>query len=57
VRNYEIIITLVANRKPKLDELHDFLFCRMRDGDLKYKIIKVDNEQKEKTTNNIRTQS
>lgn len=55
MKNYEIIITLVANRKPKLFELHDYLFCRMRDGDLKYKIIKVDNEQKEKTAANIRT--
>ena len=54
MKNYEIIITLVANRKPKLFELHDYLFCRMRDGDLKYKIIKVDNEQKEKTAAKIR---
>ena len=32
---YEINIKLTANRKPKLDELNDFLFCRIRDNDLK----------------------
>ena len=51
MRNYEIIITLFANRKPTLNELHDFLFCRIRDGDLKYRIIKKQNEEKEKRTN------
>jgi len=35
---YEIVITFVANRKPKLSELNDFLFCRIRDNDLKYTI-------------------
>ena len=37
---YEITIKLEANRKPSLDELHDFFFCRIRDRDLKYTIKK-----------------
>ena len=37
---YEITIKLEANRKPSLDELHDFFFCRIRDKDLKYSIKK-----------------
>ena len=52
MKNYEITITLVANRKPTLDELHDFLFCRIRDGDLKYKItiLKQEDLCKKNTT-------
>ena len=42
MNNYEIIIRLVSNRKPTLREIHDFLFCRMRDGDLKYTITKIE---------------
>jgi len=35
---YEIIIKLNASRRPTLAELHDFLFCRIRDNDLKYTV-------------------
>mgnify|MGYP004389640701 CR=1 FL=1 len=35
---YEIIIKLNANRRPTLAELNDFLFCRIRDNDLKYTV-------------------
>ena len=38
---YEITIKLEANRKPTLDELHDFFFCRIRDRDLKYTVRKI----------------
>ena len=41
MKEYEIIIKLVANRKPSLDELHDFFFCRIRDRDLKYTVKKL----------------
>ena len=41
MKEYEIIIKLVANRKPSLDELHDFFFCRIRDKDLKYTVKKL----------------
>ena len=42
MNNYEIVIRLVSNRKPKLDDIHDFLFCRIRDRDLKYTITKIE---------------
>ena len=35
---YEIIIKLNASRRQKLAELNYFLFCRIRDNDLKYTI-------------------
>tara|TARA_B100000941_G_C28151023_1_gene372509 strand:+ start:456 stop:599 length:144 start_codon:yes stop_codon:yes gene_type:complete len=41
MKEYEITIKLVANRKPSLDELHDFFFCRIRDKDLKYTVKKL----------------
>ena len=37
---YEINIKLTANRK--LDELNDFLFCRIRDNDLKYSVTVIE---------------
>ena len=39
---YEINIKLTANTKPKLDELNDFLFCRIRDNDLKYAVTVIE---------------
>ena len=39
---YEINIKLTANRKPKLDELNDFLFCRIRDNDIKYSVTVIE---------------
>ena len=41
MKEYEITVKLVANRKPTLDELHDFFFCRIRDKDLKYTVKKI----------------
>ena len=41
MKEYEITIKLVANRKPTLEELHDFFFCRIRDKDLKYTVRKI----------------
>ena len=35
---YEIVIKLNTSRRPTLAELNDFLFCRIRDNDLKYTV-------------------
>ena len=35
---YEIVIKLNANKKPTLAQLNDFLFCRIRDNNLKYTV-------------------
>ena len=42
MNNYEIIIRLVSNRKPTRTELHDFLFCRMRDNNLVYTVARIE---------------
>ena len=49
---YEIVITLHSNRKPTLSELNDFLFCKIRDKDLRYTInTKADPMQLTKESN------
>ena len=49
---YEVVIKLNASRRPTLAEVNDFLFCRIRDNNLKYTVnTKADPMQLTKESN------